>query len=49
VLEAEAVAVHLKDVDMMCEPVQQCAGASFGAEDLGPLFKGLIAGHAGHE
>jgi hypothetical protein len=46
-LEAEAVAVHLQDVDMMGEPVQQCAGETFGAEDLGPLLEGQIAGYQG--
>ena len=40
VLEAEAVAVHLQDVDMMSKPVQQCAGEPFGAEDFGPFFEG---------
>ena len=42
--EAVAVAVHLQDVDMMGEPVEQSAGQAFGAEDLGPLLKRQIAG-----
>jgi hypothetical protein len=40
VLEAEAVAVHLDDVNMMGKPVEQCAGEPFGAEDFGPLLEG---------
>ena len=38
-LEAIAVAVHLQDVDMVGESVQQCAGEPFRAGDLGPLLK----------
>jgi hypothetical protein len=29
VLEAETVAVHLQDMDMTCEPIQQSTGGPF--------------------
>ena len=45
VLEAETVAIHLDNVNMMGKPVQQCAGEPFGAKDFGPLFEGKIAGY----
>ena len=38
-LQAEAVAVHLQDVDMMGKPVQKCAGQVFGNEDFGPFLE----------
>jgi hypothetical protein len=44
-LEAVAVAVHLQDVDMMGEPVQQCAGEPFGTEDFGPFLEWQVACH----
>jgi hypothetical protein len=31
----------------MGKPVQQSAGEPFGAQDLGPLLKGQVAGHHG--
>ena len=40
--EAVAVAVHLRDVDVVGEPVQQRAGEAFRAEDLGPLVEWLV-------
>ena len=43
--EAIAVAVHLEDADMMCQPVEQRAGQALGAEGLGPLVEGQIAGN----
>ena len=43
--EAVALAVHLQDVDVVGEPVQQRAGEAFRAEDSGPLVKGEIGGH----
>ena len=43
-LEAVAVAVHLQDVDVVGEPVQQRSGEPFRAEDLGPLIEGQIGG-----
>ena len=35
VCEAIAVAVQFQDVDVMGQPIEQRAGESFGAEDLG--------------
>ena len=43
--EAAAVAVHLQDMDVVGEAVQQRAGEPFGAEDLGPLVEGQVGGH----
>ena len=40
--ESVAVAVHLQDVDVVGEPVQQRAGQPFRAEDFGPLLKRQI-------
>jgi hypothetical protein len=31
--ETEALAIHLQNVDMMGQPVEQRAGEAFGAED----------------
>ena len=42
-LEPEAVAVHLQDVDVVGEPVEQGSGEPFGAEDFGPLVEGQVA------
>jgi hypothetical protein len=47
VFETVAVAVHLEDVDVVGEPIQQGAGEPFGGEDLGPLVEGQIAGNQG--
>ena len=44
-LEAVAVAVHLQDVDVMGEAVQQRAGEMFGAEHVSPLVERKIGGH----
>ena len=41
-LETEAVAVHLQDVDVVGEPVEQSAGEAFGAEDLVHSWKGRL-------
>ena len=43
-LEAEAVAVHLQDVDVVGEPVEQRAGEPFRAQDFGPFGEGQVAG-----
>ena len=43
-LEAVALAVHLQDVDVVGEPVQQRAGETLRAEDLGPLVEGQVGG-----
>ena len=43
-LEAVALAVHLQDVNSVSEAVQQGAGQSLRAEDLGPLVEGQVGG-----
>ena len=45
--ETVAVAVHLQDMDMVGEPVEQCSGQTFGTEHLGPFVEGQIAGYQG--
>ncbi len=45
--EAIAVAVHLEDADMERQAVEQRAGELLGAEGLGPLIEGQIAGDEG--
>ena len=44
VAEAVAGAVHLQDMHMVGEPVQQRAGQSLRAEDLGPFVEGPVGG-----
>ncbi len=44
VLEAIAFAVALKDVNVVGEPVQECAGEPLGAEDLGPFIERQVRG-----
>ena len=46
-VETKALAVHFQDMGMMGEPVQQRPGQAFGAEHLGPLVEGKIAGQQG--
>jgi hypothetical protein len=41
--EAEAVAVHLQDVDVVGEAVEQRAGEPFRAEDFGPFSERQVA------
>ena len=43
-LEAVALAVHLQDVHVVGEAVQQRPGAPFLSEDLGPLVEGQVGG-----
>ncbi len=43
-LEAIAVAVHLQDVDVVGEAVQQGSGEPFGSEDCDPLVEGEVGG-----
>lgn len=43
-LEAVAAAVHLQEVRVVGESVQQRAGEPLGAEDLRPFVEGQIAG-----
>src|ERR1700759_4670614 len=40
--KAIAVAVHLEDVDVMCQPVEQRAGQPLGAEHASPFVKRQI-------
>jgi hypothetical protein len=42
-IEAVAFAVHLEDVHVVSEPIQQCAGRAFRAEGFRPLFERQIA------
>ena len=42
--EAVAVAVHLQDVDVVGEPVQQRAGEALRTEHLGPLIERQVGG-----
>ena len=44
VAEAIAVSVHLQDVDVVGETVQQRAGEALRAEDFGPLVEWQIGG-----
>ena len=44
VAEAVTVAVHLQDMDVVGETVQQGPGEAFRAEDLGPLVEGQVGG-----
>ncbi len=41
-LEAVAVAVHLEEVDVMGELVEERAGEALGAEDFGPFVEGQV-------
>ena len=43
-LEAEAIPVHLQDMDMVGEAVEEGPGEAFRAEDLGPLVEGQVGG-----
>jgi hypothetical protein len=43
--EPVAFPIHLQDVDMMGQPVQQRSGQTFAAQHLGPFLKGKITGH----
>jgi hypothetical protein len=45
--ETVAVAVHLQNMNVVCEPVQQGPGQAFGAEHFRPLVEGKIAGQQG--
>ena len=42
--EAVAVAVHLQDMDVVGEPVQQRAGEAFRSEHLGSLVERQVGG-----
>ena len=43
-LEAVAVAVHLQDMHVVGETIQQRAGEPFRAEHVGPLVEGQVGG-----
>ena len=45
VLQPVALAIHLQDVDVVGEPVQQRAGEPFRAEHVGPFVEGQVGGH----
>src|SRR5215831_31126 len=42
--EAIAVAVHFEDMDVVGEPIEQCAGQSLGPEHAGPFVERQIGG-----
>ena len=44
-LQTTAVTVHLQDVDVVGQPVQQGACPPLGAQHLGPFGERQIAGH----
>ena len=37
--EAEALAIHFQNVDMMGQAIQQCPCQAFGAEDFRPFIE----------
>ena len=41
-LEAVAVPVHLQDVDMVNETIQESSSEPLGSEHLGPLVEGQV-------
>ena len=43
--EPVALSVHLQNVDVVGEAVQQCAGEMLRPEDLSPLVEGQVGGH----
>jgi len=44
VLEPEAVAVHLEDVNVVGKAIEQRASKALGGEHAGPLVEGQVAG-----
>ena len=44
-LEAVAVPIHLQDVDMVGETIEEGSGKPFRAKDLGPLVEGQVGGY----
>ena len=44
VLEPVALAVHLQDVNVVGEPIQQGSGQPLGPERLGPFVERQVAG-----
>ncbi len=43
-LELEALAMHLEDVDVMGQAVEERAGEALRSEDLGPFIEGQVGG-----
>ena len=43
-LEAEALAVHLQDMDMVCQAIEQGVGEALGAGHLGPFVERQVGG-----
>jgi len=43
-LEPEAVAVHLQDVNVVAEPIERGSCEAFGSEDFGPFLEGQVRG-----
>ena len=46
-VEPVALAIHLEDVDVVGEAVEESAGEALGAEHLGPFVEGQIGGDQG--
>ena len=46
-LEPVALAVHLQDMDVVGDAVEQCAGEALAGEDRGPFLEGQVRGHDG--
>jgi hypothetical protein len=44
VFEPVTVTVHLEDVNVVSEAIEQRAGQAFGGEHTGPFIEGQIAG-----
>ena len=45
VFEPVALAIHLQNVDVVREPVEQGPGQPLAAQDFGPFIEWQIAGH----
>lgn len=46
-VEPKALAVHLEDMDVVGEAIEQSAGEALGAEHLGPFIERKVACHQG--
>ena len=46
-IEAVTVAVHLQDMNVVGETIEQSPGQTFGTEHFGPFVEGKIAGQQG--
>ena len=47
-LEAEALPVHLQDMDMVSKAIEEGPGEPFRAKDISPLFEGQVGGSQDH-